>query len=177
MVCGDVNHKIHRYTSDGRPLTVITLTDDIKPRCVTRHGDQFVVTDWNTRQVVVIDKDGQAKTRYKDYIHGASLGGPFDIITDKHGRILICDHLEGQVLLLNKKGDAVRQLLRQQHVGLRFPFNICLGSDQHKLYVYGNDEGGIRHVFVFDYFYLRENTMFTENITMLELKVKKTDSH
>ena len=44
MVCGADNRKIHRYTGDGQPLSVITLADDVNPCGVSRHGDQGPVS-------------------------------------------------------------------------------------------------------------------------------------
>ena len=65
MVCGGDNQKIHRYRLDGQTLAVINLSDNVKPFWVTRHsdGDNYVVSDWNNNQVVMIDNKGQVKTR------------------------------------------------------------------------------------------------------------------
>ena len=63
-VCDRDNHKIHRYRHDGQTLAVINLPDDVWPRYVTRHGgDQYIITDWDNNQVVMIDRRGQASTR------------------------------------------------------------------------------------------------------------------
>ena len=57
MVCGSDNQKIQRYRLDGQTLAVINLSDNVKPFWVTRHsdGDNYVVSDWNNNQVVMID--------------------------------------------------------------------------------------------------------------------------
>ena len=44
MVC-DYNNMIHRYSCDGQSLEVISLPGDVRPRAVTRYGNQYVISD------------------------------------------------------------------------------------------------------------------------------------
>ena len=94
MVSDVVFHSIHRYTGDGVPLSVITLSDDVEPCWMTRHGDsdQHLITDSDNQQVLVIDGQEHVNRRYKDEIHGVKLGNPWEITTDRQGRVLIVDH-------------------------------------------------------------------------------------
>ena len=169
MVCNTNKSKIHWYKCDGHEIDVTTLVKDIGPTCVTRHGDgdNYVVTDWENHQVVIIGKTGQVKKRYRDEMQGVKLSEPYNIMTDQQGRMLICDDANNNVLLMTKEGDEVRQLLQKQHV--RFPFSICLDFEQRKLYVSGEDKKKVRRVFIYDYTCLHEGKLLTENITTWEL--------
>ena len=166
MVSDD--HKIHRYTGDGQPLDVITLPDDVDPRWVTRHGDsdQFVVTDWKNHQVAVIDGEGRVKTIYENDIHGVELDEPYDITTDKQGRILIVDVTQEHVLLMSRKREEVKQLLQGQVEGLTC---VCLDKESHKMYVPGCDMDDEDFVFIYDYILLTGGKTFTHKITKLEM--------
>ena len=170
MVCDPDNHKIHRYTHDGQTLGVINLPGDVRPWRVTRHGDgdQYVVSDWGNAQVVMIDGRGQVKTRYKGDIHGVRLGRPLDVITDPHRGVLISDPLHHQVLLLRRTGDVVKIL--DQHVTA--PFSLYLDTDHHRLYVSGEDQHYVHHVFIFNYKLLTGGKKLTMKITKLDMKVE-----
>ena len=168
MVCDHDNYKIHRYTHDGQTLAVIKLPRDVKPYWVTRHGDggdQYVVSDCNNFQVVVIDGGGQVKTRYKDDMHSVKLGWPRDIITDPHRGVLIADYHHNQVLLLRRTGDVVKIL--DQHV-MR-PWSLYLDTDHHRLYASGTDQHKVHHLFVFNYKLLKVLAM---KISKLDMKVE-----
>ena len=147
VVCDPDNHKIHRYTHDGQTLAVINLSDNIRPWWLTRHGDQYVVTDRDKESVVMIDGRGQVKTRYKGDIHGVKLGYPREVITDPHRGVLIVDQRYNQVLLLRRTGDVVKIL--DQHV--TSPSTMYLDTEHHRLYVSGLDQNKTHHVFIFDY--------------------------
>ena len=168
MVSDVVNHKIHRYTGDGQPLDVIAVPDDVNPRCVTRYGDgeQYVVTDWQNHQVAVIDREGHVKARYKGDIHGVKLDQPWDITTDKQGRILIVDGAQHHVLLMSRKREEVKQLIQGQVVG---PTCVCLDEESHKMYVAGCDMDDEDFVFIYDYILLTGGKTFTHKITKLDM--------
>ena len=104
---------------------------------MTRHGDgdKYVVSDWENNQVVMIDRFGQVKTRYKSDIHGVKLGWTSDVITDPHRGVLIADYRNNQVLLLRRTGDVVKIL--DQHVPS--PFSLYLDTGHHRLYVSSKD--------------------------------------
>ena len=172
MVCDAANHKIHRYTGDGQPVSVITLADDVIPRWITHHGDadQYVVTDWENHQVVIIDNEGEVKTLYKDEIHGVKLDEPYDITTDKQGRILIVDHTHSQVLMLASDEERVKQLLHDQQIML--PVCLFLDGKHDKLYVSGVDEDEKECVFVYDYSVMTDNRTCKETLTKLHLDVE-----
>ena len=167
VVC-DVNHKIHRYTGDGQPLSVITLTDDVKPYAVTRHGDgdHYVVTDLLNHQVALIDGEGQVKRLYKDDIHGVKLNELYAIATDKHGRILVVDNTQQRVLQISKDGEEVKQLLQGQ---VKQPMYVCLDDECHKMYVSATDMDDHSFVFVYDYNVLNGDNTFIEKITKLDM--------
>ena len=162
LVCDCHNCNLYRYKHDGQTLAIINLPDDIRPYRVTRHFDSnhYVVSDY--KELVIIDRRGQIKKRYKDEIHCVKLGSSCDVITDPHGGVLIAD--DSQVLLLRRAGDVVKIL--DQHV--ISPRILYLDSEHHRLYVSGrgqNDMSG-ECVFVFRYT-LKELTM---NITKLDMK-------
>ena len=79
LVCGGYNNKIHRYSSDGQSLGVISLPGDVRPWGVTRYGDQYVISDNCNNQIVSINKAGQVKIRYKGEIHGVKIGSTYDV--------------------------------------------------------------------------------------------------
>ena len=166
MVC-NVHHKIYRYTDDGQALHVITLPGDVTPRWVTRHGDSdhYVITDLNNHQVAVIDSDGCVKRRYKDDIHGVKLDRPYNITTDKRGRILVVDKVQNHILQISKVGE-VKQLLQDQ---VKEPTCVCLDEEWHKMYVAAKYLDGQRFVFVYDYNVLTGGRKFTEKITRLDM--------
>ena len=172
MVRDPENHKIHRYTGEGQPLSVITLDDDVKPHWVTRHRDSelFPATDWDNRQVVIIDDEGRVKKRYKDEIHGVKLYEPYNITTDKQGRILIVDAPWHQILMLSSDEDHVKQLLHDQQISL--PFCLFLDDKHDKLYVSGQDKNGKQCVFIYDYSAMTDNTICKETLTKLHLNVE-----
>ena len=104
LVVSDARNKILRYGCDSHEVDVTTVAKDVGALCVARYGDddQYVVTDWAKHQVAIIEKDGQVKTRYVDELHGLKLGEPYNIITDQQGRILICDDVNNNVLVMSK---------------------------------------------------------------------------
>ena len=169
LVCGDYNNKIHRYSSDGQSLEVINLPGDVRPWGMTLYGDQYVISDnWN-KQIVLINKAGQVKIRYKGEIHGVKIGHTCEVISGSIGTILITNHENHQVLMLNLEEDEVKQVLQNQHV--RFPVNLYLSSD-HQLYVSGLDQNDKRHVFVFDYKPINKGRSLKVKITKLDFTVK-----
>ena len=168
MVSDSGNHKIHRYTGEGQTLSVIMLPGDVNPSGVTRNrdGGDYVVRDWKNHQVVVINIDGQVQTRYKDEIHGVKLDHPFDITTDKQGRILIADKKQHHILLMSRKNDEVKQLIHGQMVT---PGCLCLDEENHKIYVSARDMDKEWVVFMYDYILLTCNKTLSEKITKLEM--------
>ena len=170
MVCDPDNHKIHRYRHDGQTLAVINLPDDVSPRWLTRHGDggQYVISDWDNDQVVMIDNKGQVKTSYKAGVHGVELGWPRDVITDPHRGVLIANYDHNQVLLLRRTGDVVKIL--DQHV--RYPDILYLDTDHHRMYVSGVDQHGVQHVFIFTYKLLTDGKKLTMKMTKLDMNVE-----
>ena len=166
-MCSAVNHKIHRYTGDGQTLSVIRLTDDMKPTWITRHdGDHYVVTDWINHQVAVIDGGGHVKSRYKDDIHGVEMDKPYDITTDKHGRILVVDYNQHHVLQISSNGEEVKQLLQGQ---VKYPTCVYLVEESKKMYVSARDMDDQLCVFAYDYNVLTGGKTFTEKITRLDM--------
>ena len=169
MVCDCGSRKIRRYSCDGQALAVINLPDDVKPWGVTRHGDQYVISDWWNKQVVLINKEGLVKKRYKGDIHGIKLGHTFDVISSSNGTLLVADNENHKVLMLNMEEDEVKQVLQQQHV--RSPVRLYLSSD-HQLYVSGRDQNEKVHVFVFDYQPINRGKSYKQKITKLDLTMK-----
>ena len=67
MVCD--RRMIHRYSCDDQSLDVLNLPGDVWPWGVAPHDDQYVISDFWNRQIILINKDGQVKRRYKAEIH------------------------------------------------------------------------------------------------------------
>ena len=166
MVCDPDNDRIHRYRHDGQSLAVINLPDDVYPRWVARHDNQYIVSDTNNDQVVMIDNKGQVKTRYKDDIQGVELSGPSGVIIDpEHRGVLIGNFWQHQVLLLRKTGDVVTIL--DEHVTC--PRLLYLDTDHHRLYVSGEDDLLKKHVFIFIYTLLTVGKSLTRKINKLNI--------
>ena len=165
----DTTGSIHCYRNKGSKLTVIKLPDNVVVSGVTYRGDvdQYVVSDWSNRQVVIMTKKGQEKTHYRRNIHGVKLGRPGSVITDPHRGVLIADSRNNQVLLLRKTGDVVKIL--DQHV--RSPRILYLDTDHHRLYVSGEDQHKAHHVFVFNYAPYQNDKKLTLQINKLDMKV------
>ena len=172
MVCDPASYKIHCYTGGGEPLSVITLTDAVKPHWITRHsdGEQYVVTAWENHQVAVIDDEGHVNTRYKNEIHGVKLDTPYDITTDKQGRLLIVDNTHNQVLMLASDEDQAEYLLHDQQI--MSPFCLFLDDQHDKLYVSGQDKDEKECVFVYDYSVMTDNRTCKETLTKIHLNVE-----
>ena len=168
MTCDSDHHKIHRYTEDGRPLSVIKLTGDVEPWGVTRHGDdeQYVVTDWDNHQLAVIDKEGHLKRRYRKKMHSVKLDYPSEICTDRQGRILLADKTENHVLLMSRDGEEVKQLLQGQ---VKLPRCVCLDEESHRIYVAADDMDDQHFVFIYDYVLFTGGKLLTEKITKLDM--------
>ena len=135
--------------------------------------DLYVVTDLLNAQIVIVDKEQHVVTRHKDRIQGMKLGGPRDVTTDPQGRILIADYSQNQVLMMNREGDEVRQLIRDQE--MRNPGCLSLDTVHHRMYVSGRAHEGTRYVFVYDnnlpLHAVSENT-FREFVTTMDLTVQ-----
>ena len=172
MVCDAENNKIYRYRADRHLLSVTPLPDEIMPWRVVRYGDgdKYAIMDWQNRQVIMVDREGDVKKRYKTKIEGYKLGKPYDLVTDCHGRLMIADFTYHQVLLLETEEGEVRQLIQQDHV--RYPGCLCVDHDRNMLYVSGRDPNGARHVFVYDYSQLTDDTTFREKIIQLSMTVQ-----
>ena len=168
MVC-NYSSKIHRYSCDGQSLEVISLPDDVTPWAVTRYGDKYVISDYCDRQIVLINKAGQVKRRYKDDIHGVKIGRAFDVTSGPNGTVLVADPENHQVLMVNLEEDEVKQVLQNQHVS--FPVNLYLSSD-HQLYVSGGDQNNKKCVFVFEYNTINKGRSLKVKITKIKFTVK-----
>ena len=92
MVCDDGKNKIHRYSSDGQSSEVISLPNDVRPWGVTRYGDQYVISYHCNNQIMLINKAGQVKIRYKVEIHGGKIGSTYDVRSRRN--ITSCRSLE-----------------------------------------------------------------------------------
>ena len=114
----------------------------------------------------MIDNKGQVKTRYKGDIQGVELALPSNVITDPHRGVLIADFIQNQVLLLKKTGDMAKIL------NMRSPRTLYLDTDHHRLYVSGENQRSVHHVFVFNYPLLKGGKEITMKITKLDLKVE-----
>ena len=171
LVC-DEDNMIHRYSPYGEPLDVIRLPEDVMPWRLTRYSDceQYIVVDYDNKQVVIVDKDGYLETRYKHEIHGVKLGTPHDVITDSDGRIILSDQSEDTVLLLNQEGDEVKRLIQKQHI--TNPGCLYLDADHNKLYVSGRDQDDKNHVFIYDYSQLKCQNTSTTMVTTFDLIVE-----
>ena len=60
---------IHRYSCDDQSLDVLNLPGDVWSWVVAPHDDQYVISDFWNKQIILINKDGQVKRRYKAEIH------------------------------------------------------------------------------------------------------------
>ena len=170
MVCDSGNHKIHRYTGDVQPVSMITLSDDVMLYRIARHGDQYIVTDFVSHQVVKIDGMRIVQKRYKNDIHGVKLDAPFDVLTDRKGRILISDFQQHRVLSLSRDRDEARQLIQTRH--LMYPWSLSLDPDNNQLYVSGLDNNNTFCVFAYDYKLSVGDKTLTNKITNLMVNVK-----
>ena len=168
MVCDPNNNNIHRYKHDGQ---TIKLADDVIPWWVTRHGDgdQYVVSDHNNDQVVLIDDKGEVTTHYKGDIQGVKVDGLHDVTTDPYRGVLMANSWQNQVLLLRRTGDVVKIL--DQHV--ISPRTLYLDTDHNRLYVSGKDQHSVYHVFIFEYITLQKCVKkLIMKIDKLDLKVE-----
>ena len=203
VVCDPHKHKIHRYsktlddtlrmlvvnpthslkfTSSSGSICgedIITLPDDVRPHRLTRRLDEYVIVDLNNSQVVMFDEHGHIRTRYTGEMHGKKLDGPFDVINDNDGDILITDPAGHRALLLTSGGNVMPILQHRHDLMHTLPksrrtkheapdqYSMYMDTDEHKLYVFGiNDVTRETGVFVYDY-----RLMFKCILNKLTLKI------
>ena len=99
-------------------------------------------------------------------LYSVKLDNPWDITTDKHGRILVADLTEPNVLQISRDMEKVKQLLQGQ---VRWPSRLCLDEESHKMYVASEDMNDIDFVFVYDYNVFTGGKIFTAKITKLHM--------
>ena len=170
LVCDEDNHCIHQYRGNSPPLREIKVPGNVRPWRVAPYDDRdqhnYMIVDYDNKQVVMIEKNGRVKKRYKRKISGIKLGKPYDAILDTDGYILISDESENHVLLLNKDTNEVRQLLK-----LEESQSLHLDADHNRLYVSGNGQDDNKCVFIYDYSQLGSGETNNELSPKIHLKV------
>ena len=113
MVCDEDHHRIHCYRGDGEPFEVISLPRDVRPWGMTRYTDvnQYIIVDYDNKQVLVIDRKGDVEKVYKGEIEGVEMGRPCEIIRDSDGRILMSDELNNQIVMMSEDNNFTWRLL------------------------------------------------------------------
>ena len=168
LVCDSDNHAVYVYTCDGSSVCVINLSGEVKPGCITGQiKNNYIITDMSNDHVMLIDRDGNIKSRFSGKHDKVTFGEAYDVKADTLGRVLIVDNAGQQVLLMTLSDqDDVRKvwcLLDKNQV--KHPTSVCLDPSSQDLYVAGRDLEDVQHVFIYDYPVLTAGLDCVQNTT------------
>jgi hypothetical protein len=98
----------------------------------------------------VINVDGQVVKNYGNQPGSAAgqLNFPFCIAATKEGCILVADHNNDRIVVLNSLLKVCRELPLPVDGGVQRPLSVCLDESRGRLYV--GENGGQFRVLVFD---------------------------
>ena len=131
----------YEYTSSGELRREIALKGGVvNPyRAVHMDGDQFLVCQagWNNLQrVCLIDNGGNLIKSFGSTkgSGNANLSGPYRLVVDRNGFILVADYSNNRVVLLNKQLEYVKDIIPTS-MKLNKIFTLFLDEDDGRLYV------------------------------------------
>lgn len=105
-----------------------------KPNYITENNNgDVVVSDYDSRAVVVTERGGSHRFSYKGHPAGSELE-PWGICTDKMSHIFVCDNVTKSVQILDKEGRFILKLLTNLH-GLDKPRSLGYNNNTKELYV------------------------------------------
>ena len=136
-----MTNKLYEYTSTGELRREIALRDGVvNPwRAVHMDGDQFLVCQAggnNKHRVCLIDNRGNLIKSFGS-IQGsgnANLSYPYRLVVDRNDFILVADHLNSRVVLLNKQLEYVKDIIPTS-MNMSNIFTLFLDEDNGRLYL------------------------------------------
>ena len=147
IASSDVLNNLYEYTSTGELRREIALKGDVVSprRAVHMDGDQFLVcqVEWNSlhslHRVCLIDNRGNLIRSFGNTKGSgeANLHGPFRLVVDRNGFILVADLLNGRVVLLNKQLEYVKDIIPAS-MNISGMFTLFLDEDNGRLYLSDN---------------------------------------
>ena len=141
-------NELAEYTPDGVLQRTIALQGDvinpgraiqIETTSWGNYGDQFLVchTDGeNLHRICLINYQGQFLRSYggSPGSGDANLNFPYRFVVDRNGFILVADHLNSRMVLLDKQLNYVKELIPQSDDFNGYCFTACLDEDKGRLY-------------------------------------------
>ena len=110
--------KIYEYTSVGALIREIGLSDNfIHPcRAMQVENDRFLLcqADGTLHRVCLIDNQGNLIKSFGSTpgSGNANLTSPYRLVVDRNGFILVADHSNSRVVLLNKQLEYVKDIIQ-----------------------------------------------------------------
>ena len=135
------SNKLYEYTSTGELRREIALKSDmVNPwRAVHMDGDQFLVCQAggnDLHRVCLFDNRGNLIKSFGSTkrFGNANLSYPYRLVVDRNGFILVADHSNNRVVLLNKQLEYVKDIIPKS-MKLNRIFTLFLDEDNGRLYV------------------------------------------
>ena len=152
VVADRANQTLHVYNSSLQEITTIPLPSGVSPGYLsTGPSEGYVITDYNSHQIIWIDKQGNQLRRHKDTACGVGMSDLYGVVKDTGNKYVVADHSNNQLLLFSTNGGDVRCLVKDK---ISRPYGMYLDHDEMKLYV-GTISG---EVVVYDYYKLLGET-------------------
>lgn len=131
--------KVNRYNQTAQLIQ--TIQQDKKgmdlyknPNYITENNNgDVVVSDYNSRAVVVTERGGSHRFSYTGHPVGSEFE-PWGICTNKMSHILVCDNITKSVQILDKDGRFLLNFQKNLH-GLNKPRSLGYNVNTKELYV------------------------------------------
>jgi sugar lactone lactonase YvrE len=105
------------------------------------HNDDIVASDLNADTLVAVDKSGRVRFRYNDKPPGGQQAfSPRQIVTDSMGRIIVADHHNDCLHILDQSGRFLKCIDFYSNDG---PYGLSVDSEG-RLWVGMRESGGIK---------------------------------
>ena len=141
-------NELAEYTPDGVLQRTIALQGDvinpgraiqIETTSWGNHGDEFLVCHTgggNLHRICLIDYQGQLLRSFggSPGSGDANLNLPYRFVVDRNGFILVADHFNSRVVLLDKQLNYVKDLISQSNDFNGYCFTACLDENKGRLY-------------------------------------------
>ena len=140
-------HQLTQFDAEGNELSHVQLPDYINPyHAVESPTGTFIISQYNEQleknQLIEVNTAGQELRQFS-----RSLSCTLQIAVDSHGNILVADHNNRRILLLDNHLSLRRVIIDEHHIINNSPWRLCYMEQSGQLLV-GFDLS--RQVAVFD---------------------------
>ena len=146
--------KIQEYTTHGALVRKISLEQAGVTRpwqAVQLSTGDCVVSEWTSPGAVsVVGVGGQLVRRYRpsETSDVGQMSLPTSLAVTKNDDILVADHANNRILLINRSLSSAHELALPVDGGIQWPLGLCLDESRARLYV--GEYGGSHRVLVID---------------------------